>query len=42
MKPLEIGHKTGWDIKEMVLPCMLVTVVDVVELASGSDCKESL
>ena len=41
MKTLEIGRETGWDIKE-ILPCMLVTVVDVVELASGSDSKESL
>src|SRR5271155_976552 len=40
MKLLEIGPETGWDVKEMVLPCRLV--VEAVELTSGSDCKESL
>jgi hypothetical protein len=40
MKLLEIGPETGWDIREMpmVLPC---TLGEAVELATGSDCKES-
>ena len=40
IKLLEISPETGWDIKEIVLPCTLV--VEAVELASGPDRTSKL